>query len=207
MNLQTPALSDDSLRAVVDTVLNRQEYGWEHVGTKSNFLSRLFQDLMGWLFQLRDSNPALYQIIIWSLVAILLLILLHGGVVMYRTVKGASTSGGGGVEAARPVVRDARWYRQQAERLASAGRYAEAMQFSFTSLVLRLDARDVLRYHPSKTPQEYAREARLDQAEKSRLLTSVRGLYACVYAGAPCDAMTYQQWMGALQEEWHAAPG
>jgi hypothetical protein len=207
VNFQGPALSDDSLRAVVDTVLNRPEYRWEHVEIKRNFLSRLFQDLMTWLFQLRDTNPALYQFIIWSLVAILLLILLHGGVVMYRTVRGASTTSGGGVEAARVVVRDARWYRQQAERLAAAGRYAEAMQAAFMHLVLRLDARDVLRYHPSKTPQEYAGEARLAEEEKARLRETVRGLYACVYAGARCDAMTYQEWMGIMQGDWHASQG
>lgn len=192
---------------MVDTVLNRPEYRWEHAGGKSNFLSRLFQDLLAWLFDLRDSNPALYQFIIWSLVAILLLILLHGGIVMYRTMRGASTTSGGGVETGRIVVRDARWYRQQAERLAGAGRYAEAMQAAFMHLVLRLDARDVLRYHPSKTPQEYAREARLADDEKARLRETVRGLYACAYAGARCDAMIYREWMAIMQRDWHAAQG
>lgn len=207
MNFQGPALSDDSLRTVIDTVLNRPEYRWEYAGAKTNFLSRLFRELLTWLEGLRETNPALFQFIIWSLVAILLLILLHGGIVMYRTVRGASTGSGGGIEAARVVVRDARWYRQQAERLAAAGRYAEAMQAAFMHLVFRLDAREVLRYHPSKTPQEYAREARLSDAEKARLRETVRGLYDCVYAGARCDALTYQEWMGIMQGDWLASQG
>lgn len=205
MNFQSPAISDDSLRAVIDTVLNRSEFGWDQPAQRTNWLLNLFRNLVTWLESLRIQNPGLFSLIVWSLLAILLLILLHGGWVMYRTVKGASASGSGDVTTSRALVRESRWYQHQADRLAALGQYADAMQAAFMSLVLRLDARDVLRYHPSKTPREYAREAKLREDEKARLGDSVRALYACAYAGAPCTAMTYREWLGGLGSEWHAA--
>jgi hypothetical protein len=204
---QSPAVSDDSLRAVIDTVLSRPEYQLEPPPPDTNLLRDLFRSIIGWLEGLRADSPVLFTLIIWTLIAILLLILLHGGWVMYRTMRGAAAARAGGGEPSRVTVRDARWYQQQADRLAAAGRFAEAMQAAFTSLVFRLDARELLRYHPSKTPQEYAREARLREDEKSRLRESVRTLYACAYAGAPCTALTYHEWLGGLGGEWHAGQG
>lgn len=205
MIFQSPAPSDDSLRAVVDTVLSRPEFQWEQAEAQTNWLLLLYRSLVSWLHGLRMESPGLFSLLVWSLIAVLLLILLHAGWVMYRTVRGAAASRSGGIEPSRIQVRDARWYQQQADRLAASGHFAEAMQAAFMSLVLRLDARELLRYHPSKTPQEYAREVKLREDEKSRLRESVRTLYACAYAGAPCTAMTYREWLGTLGGEWHAA--
>jgi len=204
VNFHSPQVADDSLRAVIDTVLNRPEYGWDQPARHTNWLLQLFQNFAAWLDSLRTQSPGLFSLFVWGLLAVLLLILVHGGWVMYRTVRGASASGSREAAPSRVAVRDARWYQQQADRLAALGHYADAMQAAFISLVLRLDARELLRYHPSKTPREYAREANLQAAEKSRLGDSVRALYACVYAGAPCTAITYREWLGDLESEWHA---
>ena len=204
MNFHSPQVADDSLRAVIHAVLNRPEYGWDQPARHPSWLLQLFQNFAGWLDSLRTQSPALFSLFVWGLLAVLLLILVHGGWVMYRTVRGASASGSREPAPSRVAVRDARWYQKQADRLAELGHYADAMQAAFIGLVLRLDARELLRYHPSKTPREYAREANLQTQEKSRLGESVRALYACVYAGAPCTAITYREWLVDLEREWHA---
>lgn len=204
--LQARALSDDSLRAVIDTVLSRPDYHWTDAGPRTNWLVQAFRDLVGWLDGLRSSNPTLFTVIIWGLIALLVAILVHGGFVMYRTVRGAAAAPDRGLDRAPGVVRDEAWYRAEAGRLARAGRFAEAMQASFAALIRRLDAGEVVRYHPAKTPREYVREARLSEPDRGRFQWLVQRLYACAYAGDPCGPAEYQDWLRASGEASGATP-
>src|SRR3989449_4753126 len=70
--------------------------------------------------------------------------------------------GAGGIGA--PELADGRAHRLRAEELARAGRYAEALAHRFVALVLDLERRRALAFHPSKTPAEYVGEAPLDAA-------------------------------------------
>ena len=61
----------------------------------------------------------------------------------------------------RPRDPRRRWYYREADRAAAEGRINEALQLAFVGLALTLEAQGLLRYHPSKTPAECAREADL----------------------------------------------
>ena len=202
-----PQSPTDSLRAVLDSVFAAPEYQWRSAPRPLGFLQRLWTMLGLWLNRFHDSNPLLFQYFFWGLVLLLVLILTHAGWVFLRTVRGASAregavAGGPGVEA-----RDARWYRREANRLATEGRYAEALHALFRALVLDLDARGLVRFHPSKTPNEYTYEPRLELADRERLRELVRGLYAYAFARQPCGPEEYRAWRQRAAEGWHAAAG
>ena len=100
--------------------------------------------------------------------------------------------------------RDAGWYFREADRLAAGARWSEAMRLAFQGVALRLEASGAIRYHPSKTPGELAREARLAGPDRARLRELVSGLYRHVFAGAPCDAEEWRRWRADAGGEWHA---
>jgi hypothetical protein len=205
VNFQNPVLSDDSLRAVLDTVLSAPAYQWTETEPRLSWLARWWRTLVDWLGRFRESNPTAADILFWSLAAVLVIIFVHGGWIMYRTIRGATEAEGRGVSAGALAIRDERWFQRLADQLAGEGRFAEAMQAAFTALALRLEARGVLRFHPSKTPREYAREARLADSAKTTLQASVSELYAHAYAGRPCSRDQYRAWLMGLDQEWHAA--
>jgi hypothetical protein len=97
------------------------------------------------------------------------------------------------------------WYQQEAEELAAAGRYAEAIQADFLALVLALDARKLLRFHPSKTPAEYANESQLTPAAAAEFRELVRRVYGYAFARWPCDADAYARWRAEADPERYAA--
>jgi Domain of unknown function (DUF4129) len=202
---QNPALSDDSLRAVIDTVLSASPYQWTDTAPRLSWLGRWWRALVDWLARLQENNPLAADILFWSLASVLIVIFLHGGWIVYQTMKRATVVGGGAGGATAVALRDERWYQRLADRLAAEGRYAEAMQAAFRGLMLRLDARGLVRYHPSKTPREYAREARLNDRDRQDLADSVGRLYAHAYAGQPCESRQYHDWLASLRRDWHAA--
>lgn len=207
MNIQNPPLPDDSLRAVLDTVLGASAYQWTETEPRLSWLARWWRTLVDWLGHFRDSNPTAADILFWSLAAVLVLIFVHGGWIMYQTVRGATAAEGRSGTAGALAVRDERWFQRLAEDLAAEGRYAGAMQAAFTGLMLRLDAREIVRYHPSKTPREYVREARLGDDSRAGLQAAVGHLYAHAYAGRPCGREQYEEWLMDLKRDWHAAQG
>ena len=142
-----------------------------------------------------------------GLVALLAVILVHGGWVFYRMLRASRAPAREPGAPASTVIRDQRWYEQRAEDLARAGRYAQAMQALFLAQVLTLDHRRILRFHPSKTPGEYAREARLPPPERQEFLGLVRVLYRYAFAGETCRPEDFQAWRLGLLREWHAAEG
>src|SRR5439155_16915477 len=74
-----------------------------------------------------------------------------------------------------------------------AGRYAEALAHRFVSLILELERRHALTFHPSKTPAEYVREARLDESGRASLADLVARLYRHLFGAVPCDANVYRE--------------
>lgn len=204
MNFQTPGLSDDSLRTVVRAVFKASEYQWSDIRPRLSFLARWWNALREWLGRLWETNPAAAEFLFWALIVLLLAIFLHGGWIMLRTIKNANAPDRGEGPVIASVIRDERWYQRRAEAMASEGRFADAMHAAFTALVLKLDARGIVRFHPSKTPQEYAREAKLAAESRRGLLDAVGMLYSCAYAGRPCGPEQYREWLIGLRQEWHA---
>lgn len=181
---QSPA-ARDSLRAVLDSVFRDPAYRWREPEDFWAPIRRAWAALLDGVAELARSHPTALTAITWVLIAILVAVFVHAGWVVWQMVRGATASADAPV--AVPPPRGADWYRADAERLAGAGRYREAMQADFTAVVLTLDARRRLRFHPSKTPGEYARE-------HGPLTPLVRALYAYLFARAPCGAPEYAEW-------------
>jgi len=135
-------------------------------------------------------TPLRYYVDLAILTLALVASLVHLGWVVWRSLRPVEPVPVPLPPATAP--RDAAWYAAEARRLSAAGRFAEALGVRFVAAVLDLDERRVVQFHPSKTPAEYALEARLDAAGRSGLSDLVASLYRHVFGGTPCDA-----------EQWH----
>lgn len=147
--------------------------------------------VLDWLGKAETAHPAVFRVLLLVLTAILVATLVHMGYVVWRITRPTAQTPGG-VAASDVVVEDARAHRERAEALARAGRYGEALAHRFMALLLELEGRDALTFHPSKTPAEYVVEARLDQAGRATLGELVARLYRHVFGAAPCDERTYR---------------
>jgi hypothetical protein len=198
---QAPAA--DSLRAVLDSVFSQPEYRWVAIPHPLAFLRRWWQLLQDWLTVARERHPELFWALFWCLLAVLAAILVHGMWVMAQTLRAASAPPTAG-HAPAGEVRGASWYRREAIRLARLNRYPEAMQADFLGLVLELDQRRVLRFHPSKTPNEYTTEVQLDQPSRDAFRSLVRTLYGHAFAREPCGPDEFAAWRARSGGEQYA---
>jgi uncharacterized protein DUF4129 len=190
---QRSAPDGDRLRSVIDSVFADRKYSWEQPLDPFGPVRRAWAWLVSWFQSLRAESPSTYWLLIGVLVAVLLAILGHAAWVAWRTVRrDATIERRGGAH--RHEVRDAAWYAREAERLAAAGRFTEAIQADFLRLILQLDARRLVRFHPSRTPNEYAREPTLAPESRRELGELVRRLYAYVFARVPCGAEELRDW-------------
>ncbi|MGH7498842.1 MAG: DUF4129 domain-containing protein [Gemmatimonadales bacterium] len=193
-----------SLRSILDTVFAAPVYRWAEEPGPLRALREWWQRLGEWLSGLRADNPTVFRVLVLLLLLTLLGLLAHAAWVVWQTIR---TGGGPTAEAAtapRRDTRDAAWYYREADRAASAGRISEALQLAFVGLALTLDSQGLLRYHPSKTPAECAREANLAGTDRERLRELVRSLYAYVFGGRPCAAADYRRWREAGAHSWNA---
>jgi hypothetical protein len=186
----------DSLRAALDAVFRSPAYNWSEEPRGPMLIREWWLRLQHWLEALQHGHPTLFMALVIALVLILAGVVVHGVVIMTLTVRGAAARGAGPA-APPPPRRGAAWYFREADTLAKRGRYAEAMQAAFTGMALELDARGVLRFDPSKTPGEYAREARLPAPDRDSLRALVSVLYAVVFGGASFGADDYRRWRAA----------
>jgi hypothetical protein len=201
--IQSAAIPADSLRQVLDTVFAQPRYQWARPSPWA-FLARWWRALIEWLRGLEATQPWLYWALFYMMLAILAAIVLHAVIVLSRTLRAAHRlSESVPVAAAR--VRGAAWYRAEALRLAQAGQYPEAMQHDFLGLVLELDARQALRYHPSKTPGEYSSEVKLSERGRVAFRALVAALYRFAFARAPCSADDFARWHHDADAERYAA--
>jgi hypothetical protein len=196
----TPA---DSLRRVLDSVFAQPEYEWARPSPFAQ-LGKWWQALLDWLRGLETSQPALYWFLFYAMLAVLAAILLHAAIVLARTLRAAHRFS---EQATVPVARarGAAWYRAEALRLAAAGQYPEAMQHDFLGLVLELDERQLLRYHPSKTPGEYSFELKAGDSGRRSFQALVRALYGFAFARIPCSRADFETWHHDASAERYAA--
>lgn len=195
----------DSLRAVLARVFDDPAYRWVEPPDPLGFLRRWWQLLGDWLSTLSTEHPMASQFLVVGLVVLLVVILVHGSWIVLGTLRRASTD-----EAAAKLVRaaeahDAAWHRREALRLSREGRFAEALLEEFWALVRDLEARHLVRFHPSKTPGEYVSDPGLGPAGRARLGVLVERLYALVFAGRGCRADDVLEWRAAAAGDWDAA--
>jgi hypothetical protein len=198
------ATPDDSLRAVLDSVFADPNYRWTHRPHPLAFLGRWWDALQRWLSGLQQNQPAVYWLIFGALVVVLVAILVHAIFVMSQTLRAAGAPVQSRTDTTPPEIRGAAWYRREALRLARAGQYPAAMQADFLGLVLELDQRRVLRFHPSKTPNEYSHEPSLSEAARPAFRDLVRSLYGYAFAREPCGRPEFDAWRERAVAERYA---
>jgi hypothetical protein len=201
-------VAPDSIGAVLRAVFAAREYQWTRTGRSSTWawLMEWLRRGLEWLERLRLTFPIHYYVLLGILTLVLIAILVHLTWVVRRSLRPSVRLGAPAVTTG--PIRDAAWHLAEALRLSAAGRFAEALAHRFLAAVLDLDARRVLQFHPSKTPAEYAREARLDDVGRSELAGLVASLYRHVFGGAPCDAAEWQRFdTRAAGIGMHAATG
>ena len=195
-------MTQDSLRAVLDSVFAAPEYRWVERRSPLAFVARWLEGLQRWLVALRDAHPLGFRLLLAILVVILVATLVHAGWILSHVLRADPAARAGvGAPAAR---KDRAWYQRESDRLAAAGRYAEAMQAEFLALVLALDGLQLLRFHPGKTPAEYAQESRLGAAARAEFLELVRSLYGYAFARWPCGPEDFAHWRSRAEPERYA---
>lgn len=181
---QIPA--PDSLRAVLNRVFEAPEYDWETPRHPLDWLTELRDRLQAWLADLQGAHPVAFAIFVIALTVLLILILVHMGYLAWRALH-PEPAPSAGAPAASPEARDARWHLAQSRGLAEEGRYSEALAHRFVALLLQMDAGSVLTFHPSKTPGEYLREARLAESDRQVFSGLISALYRHLFGGVACD--------------------
>lgn len=195
----------DTLRATLDSVFADPAYRWASRDEPLGPLRRAWLAAGQALDRLRQENPWTYEALVWLLVGVLLAVLVHAAWVTMRTIRSAGREASDQAAAPLPTLRDAAWYAAEAARLADAGAYAAAMQADFLRLVLELDARGLLSFHPSKTPSEYAREPALGAQGQRQLHDLVTRLYRHAFARLPVDREGYEGWRHEARAERYGA--
>lgn len=195
----------DSLRALIDSVFTAPEYDWAERPVLLGWLADGWHWLTTTLQRFQDANPELFRWFQIVLIALLALIILHAMWVMMRTARAAGEYGRAAADSAIEAPRTALWYRDRADVLATDGRFAEALMAVFHALILDLDRRGMVRFHPSKTPREYATETSLASSDRERLGKLVGSLYGYVFGHQQCGPLEYRQWLATAAEGWHAA--
>lgn len=190
---QVPA---DSIGAVLDSVFAASKYDWVPRPHPWRWAGEQFLRLLQWFRDLEGTHPLAYWGVVAIAVVMLVAILVHAGWLMVRTIRYSAPPDA--LEAVhRAERRDGAWYRAQGARLAAADRFAEAMRAHFEGVVLDLAAAGQVRWHPSKTPREYAREAKLTADERARLTSLVDGVYAASFAGTTFTTADWERWRAA----------
>ncbi|MGH7519510.1 MAG: DUF4129 domain-containing protein [Gemmatimonadales bacterium] len=200
-----PSPPDDSLRAALDSVFAGPAYRWVERPDPLRLLREWFGRLTEWLAALREGNPLWYRALVVVLGVGLLAILAHAAWIFWLTVRSGTRAEDAARPAGPPERRDPRTLRNEADRTARDGRYAEALRLGFLALALELDAGGSVTYAPGKTPADYAREARLVPADRGRLGALVRTLYRHVYGAVPCGPDDCARWLADARREWHAS--
>jgi hypothetical protein len=191
-------------RAVLDSVFATEPYQWTPQSAVLRLLTEWWDWLGAWVEGLRADNPQLFRLF---LIAVLLAWIAAFGYatwLVWLTVRGAA-------RADRPVDlavagerHDAEWYSRASDQAAAEGRLAEALQLAFVAVALTLEGQGLLQYHPSKTPAECAREARLAGSDHERLRDLVKSLYSYAFGGRSLGPDDYRRWRAGGAGPWHA---
>lgn len=191
----------DSIRTVLQQVFAAPEYQWDERRSVVDTLRGWWYRLLVVLEALRDAHPAAYYVVVGTVVGLLIAIITHFGYIIWKVLRPArATRLGEGPPTMQP--HDADWYRDEAKRLMRRGSFVEAVAYRFKALLLTLDARGDLTFHPSKTPAEYLLELPQGHAGSGALSQLVGILYRHLYGGVKCtepDVRHFEEQVGALE--------
>jgi hypothetical protein len=177
-------------------VFAESRYHWVERRHPLQWLADLWDRFQLWVGRLDDAHPSISWALFWLALVLLTILLVHIGytlwTVYHATVRPADLPGRAG---ASIELLDARSHRVRAEALARDGRYEEALAHRFAALVCELGEAKAVTIHPSKTPAEYAREARLDATGQVTLGGLVGTLYLHLFGAVPIDERGYRDFV------------
>ena len=185
------AIPRDSVQRAVHEVFARPEYEWVEM-VRRHWLRDIWWGLRDWLARFSAQHPAGARLLFWGALLLLIVFLLHLGLTVWRIYRATVAPPRAEAPGAARGLEDAPRHLARAEALAQAGHYTEALAHRFIALVLELDRRRALVFHPAKTPAEYAREARLGDAGRASLAELVGRLYRHVFGAEPVDEAEYR---------------
>jgi hypothetical protein len=182
----------DSVRAVLRDVFASPSYEWSGRRNPLEYLVATWRWLMAALQRLQDSHPIAFLALMFALTLIGLLLFTHIAFVLVRALRPAPRQDSQ-PSGTLPEVRDAAWHLAEAHRLAAEGSYRDAFAHRFLALVLQLEMRRAVKVRDSKTPAEYASEARLVPEQRGVFRDMVTTLYGAVFGARSCDAATFAE--------------
>jgi hypothetical protein len=191
-------------RSVLDSVFATEPYQWVQPSAALRLISEWWDRLGVWVDGLKADNPLLFRIFLITTLLAWVGIFAHAAWLVWLTVRGAARADRSVALTVAGERHDAAWYSRAADAAAAEGRLAEALQMAFVALALTLEAQGLLQYHPSKTPAECAREARLAGSDRERLRGLVRSLYAHAFGGREIAPDDYRRWREHGAGPWHA---
>jgi hypothetical protein len=185
------------VRRAVREVFARKEYDWAQTAQPLHWLHDLWMRFREWLDRFSTQHPLGAKILFWAALVALVALLFHIGLTVWRIYRATVQGPGAAAPGAAPALLDGRGHLERAETLARAGRYTEALAHRFLALLLELDRADALTFHPSKTPAEYVREARLGEPGRATLAGLVSRLYHHVFGAEPLNEQGYREFGAA----------
>jgi hypothetical protein len=192
------SISADSVRSVLDSVLAQPAYVWRERRDLLAFVRQAYRDLSAWLDRLGSEHPAAYFALLFALTCVLVVLLTHFGFLIWRSLTSRPEGPAPGpMYVAR--ARDETWHLRAYYAALAEGRYTDAMAERFAALVFQLGRLAAVRLDHSKTPAEYAAEARLDEDGQTAMAGLVDDLYLRVFGGAPCTAADVRQFDAAAK--------
>ena len=188
------------MHRALEKVFSAGRYHWVERRHPLQWLANLWEHFQEWIDRLNAGHPNLSWAIVVVATVLLVMLLTHIGYTLWKvysvTARPADQPARG---AAGVVLLDAHAHRITAEALAREGRYAEALAHRFAALICDLDEGKAVTIHPSKTPAEYAREARLDSVGRATIVDLVSRLYAILFGAAPVDERAYREFADNAQ--------
>jgi hypothetical protein len=154
----------------------------------------------------RVSAVIFWVFMIWCILA-LVAILAHLGWTIWLGVRpSGNLRGAGGVSglAADEITSpEELWNRSTA--LARAGAFREAMGLLLLALLRRLETREIVTFHRSKTNGEYVAEYPRDLAGREAFAAWVGAFERTIYGGLPVVGQTYETMTSAAERIIHDA--
>jgi hypothetical protein len=184
--------------AEIPTLLQRLREAWEWAASTWD----------GWirsLLGMHDSAPVLFWVVVGWMVVTLVAVLVHLAYTAVAAWRGRQrgprkVASAKGAAAGAPVPDTPEAWDAEARRAAAEGRLRDAAVALYQAVVLRLDARGVVRRESAKTPGEYRREARRDPVAGPAFTAFLRLFEPVAFGGRPLDPAGYERLRGAASE-------
>jgi hypothetical protein len=181
-------------------VFSAPRYQWVERRHPLQWLSDLWTTFLDWVDRLNAGHPTLSWLMFGVAIVLLALLLTHIAYTVWRVYSITTRSADLVAHPAAGLeLLDSRSHRTRAEALARAGRYQEALAHRFAALICDLGEAKAVTMHPSKTPAEYAREARLDDTGHGTLTALVGTLYVHLFGGEPIDEQGYRDFVNTAE--------